>query len=62
MKKIFICLFAVIFYISSASASSESQAFAMAKNLDIFNSVFKELNLHYVDSIPIEKIVSAGIN
>ncbi|NCC98604.1 MAG: S41 family peptidase [Bacteroidia bacterium] len=62
MKKIYICLFAVIFYISSASASSESQAFAMAKNLDIFNSVFKELNLHYVDSIPVEKIVSAGIN
>ncbi len=36
--------------------------FSVAENLAIFNSVFKSLNIHYVDSIPVTKIMEKGIN
>ena len=40
---------------------SEKQRFEIAKNLDIFNSVFKELNLYYVDTLDVEKIMQGNI-
>ncbi|MBO4371250.1 MAG: S41 family peptidase [Paludibacteraceae bacterium] len=43
-------------------SAKEDTYFAVAKNLDLFNSIVKELQLHYVDSIPVDKIVRAGIN
>ena len=42
--------------------STDNQNFAVAKNLDIFNSLFKELNLFYVDSIDAKKSIETGIN
>ena len=36
--------------------------FQMAKNMDIFNSVLKELDMFYVDTIKPDKLVSEGIN
>ena len=42
--------------------AKEDPYFAIAKNLDIFNAIVKELQLHYVDTIPINKIVTSGIN
>lgn len=41
---------------------SENDRFEISKNLDIYNSIFKELNLFYVDSIPIEKTIQSNIN
>lgn len=35
--------------------------FEVTKNLDIFNSLYKELDLFYVDTISVEKTVNAGI-
>lgn len=40
----------------------ESHDFKMAKNLDIFFSLFRELNTFYVDEIDPEKLVTTGIN
>ena len=36
--------------------------FDIAKNLDIFATLFKEVNLHYVDDVPPEKLVREGID
>ena len=61
MKKIilFTCLF-----VSSISifANSKDRHFELSKNLEIFNSLYKSLNLHYVDTIPLNKMVKAGID
>jgi carboxyl-terminal processing protease len=43
-------------------ASSSSDNFKIVKNLDMFFSVFRELNLLYVDDIDADKIVKSGIN
>ncbi|MDR2292056.1 MAG: S41 family peptidase [Prevotellaceae bacterium] len=43
------------------TAASSSDNFKIVKNLDIFFSVFRELNLLYVDDIDADKIVKSGI-
>jgi carboxyl-terminal processing protease len=43
-------------------ATQESQDFRIAKNLDIFFSLFRELNTFYVDQIDPEKIIKTGID
>ena len=61
MKKIilFTC-----FLVSSVGifANNHDRHFELSKNLEIFNSLYKSLNLHYVDTIPLGKMVKAGID
>lgn len=61
MKKIilFTCL---LFSSFSTFANSKDKYFELSKNLEIFNSLYKSLNLHYVDTIPLNKMVKAGID
>lgn len=40
----------------------DNQNFEISKNLDIFNSLFKELNMFYVDSIDVKSSVQTGID
>ena len=42
--------------------SSDDRNFQIAKNLDIFNSIMKELDLFYVDTIQPEKTILEGID
>lgn len=42
--------------------SSDDRNFQIAKNLDIFNSIMKELDLFYVDTIQPEKTIREGID
>ncbi|MDR0863657.1 MAG: S41 family peptidase [Candidatus Symbiothrix sp.] len=41
---------------------SENQRFEITKNLDIYNSLFKELNLYYVDTLDIEQVIQNDIS
>jgi carboxyl-terminal processing protease len=42
--------------------NQESRDFRIAKNLDIFFSLFRELNTFYVDEIDPDKVIKAGID
>jgi carboxyl-terminal processing protease len=42
--------------------SQETRDFRIAKNLDIFFSLFRELNTFYVDDIDPEKVIKSGID
>ena len=41
--------------------SSDDRNFQIVKSLDIFNSVFKELDMFYVDTIDPKEIIEYGI-
>ncbi|MDR3219026.1 MAG: S41 family peptidase [Dysgonamonadaceae bacterium] len=41
---------------------SEQERFEVAKNLDIYNSLVKEMDMFYVDSLDIKKIIQENIN
>lgn len=69
MKKLYSVRTAIIIsilIIGSLSAGflslQESRDFRIAKNLDIFLSLFRELNTFYVDEIDPDKIVRSGID
>ncbi|MDR1551982.1 MAG: S41 family peptidase [Prevotellaceae bacterium] len=53
---------AIVLLCACFIASSSSDNFKIVKNLDIFFSVFRELNLLYVDDIDADKIVKSGID
>ena len=36
--------------------------FSVAKNLDIFNSIYRQLDIFYVDSLEADKIIRVGID
>ena len=54
---LFFCLISVCL-----NVFSNNRHFELSKNLDIFNSLYKSLNIHYVDTIPLNKMVKAGID
>ena len=48
--------------ISGAEVSAQSQSFKLGQWTEIQNSILKELNRSYVDSLPVDRIERAGIN
>ena len=63
MKRIILIIAAVFYSCCHIWASdNEDRTFNVAKNLDIFNTLFKQLTLHYVDTVNAEKVITAGIN
>ena len=63
MKKIKITLVAITVIIASfLSVSFTDNYFEIAKNLDIFTSLYKELNTYYVDETDPGKLMKKGID
>jgi len=64
MKKIF--LFAAIFFIFQISVygadNNRQRTFRISKNLSVFNSVFRELDANYVDTLNYDKMVKTAID
>ncbi len=64
LKKTRILFIVVLFALSSLSFVSLQLGnhFEIAKNLELFASIFRELNSHYVDELEPEKLIRKGIN
>lgn len=61
-KKIIIVVITLFVGVALLSFKGDDRNFKIAKNLDLFNSIFKELDLFYVDTIDAEKMIQNGIN
>lgn len=62
MKKLTIFAAALIVITLLSSAATRSKKNEISRNLDIFNSLYKELQTFYVDSINAEKSINIAIN
>ena len=62
MKKKSYLLLLIIPLLLFGYSSSNDKYFEIAKNLDIFATLFKEVNAHYVDEIDPEELVKVGID
>lgn len=60
-KKTLIGLFAVLLGIGLVSFKEDDRNFQVAKNLDLFNAIFKELDMFYVDTIKPEEMIQNGV-
>lgn len=61
-KKSLLVTFVVLLGLGLSSFKDDDRNFQIAKNLDIFNSIFKELDMFYVDTIDPEKMIETGVN
>lgn len=61
MKKIYF-LVAAFMLAATVSASAQSKSFKMGQWTEIQNSILKELNNNYVDSLPLDRIERLGID
>ena len=63
MKRSFILLaLAAFFFASAPLASAQSKNFNMAKWVEVYNSILRELNRSYVDSLEIGRIQRAAVD
>lgn len=60
-KIVLLSLLISLFTFNANSQQSDDQQFEVSKNLNIFNSIFKELNLFYVDSIQSKDLIELGV-
>lgn len=61
MKTKILSLILALALLMPAHAQNE-HSFSVSKNLDIFNSIYRQLDLFYVDSLEADKIVRVGID
>lgn len=62
MKKILISLFMLLLAVPTFAQTGKDHDFDAAKNMDIFNSIYKNLDLMYVDTLDANVVVGNGIN
>lgn len=62
MKKIIIAATVMAAALSCIQASGQSKSFKLGQWTEIESSILKELNRSYVDSLPLDRIMRAGIN
>ena len=56
------CTFILCFFTGISTVSSQDRNFEVGKNLDIFNSLYRELDMFYVDTLDAEKVIRKGID
>ena len=60
-RKMLAGAFIVMLGMGMTSFKEDDRYFQISKNLDIFNSIFKELDLFYVDTVNAEKMIQTGV-
>src|ERR1700754_2902873 len=53
---------AAVLVLATATFSFKDDLFQMSKNLDVFASVYKEVNINYVDDINSAKMIKTGVD
>ena len=62
MKKILISLLVLLLAAPVFAQVDKDHDFKVAKNMDIFNSIYKNLDLMYVDTLDADEVVGNGVN
>lgn len=60
-RKMLAGAFIVMLGMGMTSFKEDDRNFQISKNLDIFNSIFKELGMFYVDTVNAEKMIQTGV-
>lgn len=61
MKKTLISLFMVLLAVSAFAQKDKDHDFKVAKNMDVFNAIYKTLDMMYVDTLDADEVVGNGI-
>lgn len=61
-KRILIGLVGVLTMMTATAQNADNNNFEVAKNIEIFNAVFRNLDMLYVDSLDANRVATVGIN
>ena len=65
MKRLILCVLAMLSLVQTQAQEGNKKNehnFEIAKNLDIFNALYRELDLFYVDTLEAQKVIRMGID
>ena len=62
MKKVLISMLMLLLAAPTFAQTDKDHDFKVAKNMDIFNSIYKNLDLMYVDTLDADEVMGNGIN
>ena len=62
MRKLYTIAAIAVTFFAVTTASGQSKSFKLGKWTEIHNGIVKELNRSYVDSLPIDRIMRAGVD
>jgi carboxyl-terminal processing protease len=62
MRRIFLSLIAVLMAVGCQAQEVKNHNLEVAKNLEIFNAIYKNLDLMYVDTLDASELIGTGIN
>lgn len=61
MKKILFSLLVILMTLPSVAQKDKDHDFKVAKNMDVFNAIYKNLDLMYVDTLDADEVIGNGI-
>ena len=62
MRKLYIITAIAVTFFAAATAAGQPKSFKLGQWSEIHNSIIKELNRSYVDSLPVDRILRAGVD
>ena len=63
MKRLILTVFAAAtLFVGNAQDNKEDHSFSVAKNLDVFNAIYRALDLYYVDTLEANKVIKVSID
>jgi carboxyl-terminal processing protease len=62
MKRFSIIVAAAMAFFATQTASAQSKGFKLGQWSEIHNSIIKELNRSYVDSLPVDRMMRASVD
>jgi carboxyl-terminal processing protease len=62
MRRIFLSIVAVLAGLTAMAQDVKNHNLEVAKNLEIFNALYKNLDLMYVDTLDANKVITKGID
>ena len=62
MKRLYFITAVAVTFFAVTTASGQSNSFKLGKWTEIHNGIVKELNRSYVDSLPVDRIMRAGVD
>ena len=62
MRKLYTIAAIAVIISSAVNAAGQSKSFRLGKWTEIHNAIVKELNRSYVDSLPVDRIMRAGVD
>lgn len=61
MRKILILLLMVLLVAPTLAQKDKNHDFKVAKNMDVFNAIYKDLDMMYVDTLDADEVIGNGI-